>query len=137
MRDTTNFLKRQLQQIAKRVKRHRPTQISLEGLLRISEGAVEPTPAEQAFLIEHQRQNELNYDPPDRVERKLARMIAKAEGQPDPYGTDGMSETKRRARDWSDYHERERLRCKESAHEEPRLPIGLRELRPSEAIPMC
>jgi hypothetical protein len=107
MRDITDFLKRQLQQIVKRVKVHRPTQVSLDRLLRISEGAVEPTPVERDFLEAWDREREAG-EPPDKIERLLARTIAKLKGQPDPYSCDGMSESERRARDWADYHEKER-----------------------------
>jgi hypothetical protein len=109
MRDLTNRLKRELQQIAKKVKVTSPDHISLDRLLRIFAGEVEPTPMEQAFLINHRRQHELDYDPPDSIEGLLARKMAKLGGQPDPYGTGGMSEAERRAWDWADYHQKERI----------------------------
>jgi hypothetical protein len=114
MLDLTNSLRRQVRIITKEVKLDRPRQISLHRLLEIFAGDVEPTTKEQAYLIDRHRQHELKYDPPDCVERKLARMIAKAVGQPDPYGTDGMSEVEPRAWDWADYREKQRR------HEEDR-----------------
>jgi hypothetical protein len=76
----------------------------------------------------------LDYDPPDSIERLLARESAKLKGERDPYGCDGMSEAERRARDWADYHEQERRRLEELAQEQVRLPIGLKELPPSESM---
>jgi hypothetical protein len=105
MRDLTNSLKRQLQEIAKKTNLQPPRQITLERLLRIFAGEVEPTPEEQAFIVEHKRHHELNYDPPDCVDRLLAREMAELDGQPDPYGCDGLSDSERRARDWADYRE--------------------------------
>jgi hypothetical protein len=133
MRDTTNSLKRQLQQIARKVKVTSPDRISPDRLLRIIAGEVEPTPAEQAYLIDLHRQHELDYDPPDSIERKLARMIAKINGEPDPYGTDGLSEVERRAYDWADYRKKQG-RGEELAQENRRLPFGLRELRASDTM---
>jgi hypothetical protein len=109
MRDTTNLLKRQLQQVARRVKVTSPDRLPLDRLLSIFAGCAEPTPTERALLIDHKHEHELNYDPPDCVERRLARLIALAEGQPDPYGTAEMSEVERRAWDWADYHKTERI----------------------------
>jgi hypothetical protein len=118
-----------------RLERSQPSNsIRVERLLRILAGDVKPTPAEELYLINHQRQHELKYDPPDCIERKLARLIAKAEGRPDPYGTDGLSEAERRAWDWADYRGQERERCEELDEEEGRLPIGLRELRASDTL---
>ena len=99
--------------------------------LRICESGPETEQEWEAVeaLAEWQRYAQANYEPDDCIERKLARLIAKAEGQPDPFGTDGMSESERRASDWADYREKERLRLKEFMQEEARLPIGLRELR--------
>jgi hypothetical protein len=136
MRDLTNSLRRQVRLITRKVKIDRPRQISLDRLLRIFAGNAEPTPEEQGYLIDYHRQHELNYGPPDQIDRLLARKMAELTGEPDPYGTDGMSESERRARDWGDYHEKERLRRKEFVQEEVRLPIDLHELRPPEAIPM-
>jgi hypothetical protein len=110
MRDLTNSLRRQLHQLAKKVNLSNPEPISVDRLLRILAGKVQPTPSEQAYLIDNQRQRELSYDPPDHVERLLTRAFAEAEGQPDPFGTDGMNEAERRARDWADYREEQRRR---------------------------
>jgi hypothetical protein len=59
-------------------------------------------------LAEWQRYADANSDPPDCIERKLSRMIAKVNGEPDPYGSDGLSEVERRAWDWADYREKQR-----------------------------
>ena len=133
MRDTTNILQRQLQQIARKVKVSSPDRISLDRLLRIFAGEVEPTPEEQAYLIDHRRQHELDYDPPDSIERLLERKMAKLDGQPDPYGTDGMSEAERRAWDWADYREKQR-QLEEGEQPANRPQYGLRELRASLTI---
>jgi hypothetical protein len=61
----------------------------------------------RAALAELFRQLEMENDPPDKIDRLLARMTAELNGEPDPNGTDGLSEAERRAWDWSDYHERE------------------------------
>jgi hypothetical protein len=45
-----------------------------------------------------------------------------------------MTEAERRAHDWADYHEKQRLRGEELAQEDGRLPIGLRELRASDTM---
>jgi hypothetical protein len=66
------------------------------------------TPAERDYLEALAREREAS-EPPDKIERLLARKIAKIRGQPDPYGCDGLSEVERRARDWADYHEKERI----------------------------
>src|SRR5690349_12525434 len=79
MRDLTNSLRRQLHQLTKKVKLSNPEPISVDRLLRILAGKVQPTAAEQAYLIDNQRQRELSYDPPDRVERLLTRAFAEAE----------------------------------------------------------
>jgi hypothetical protein len=127
-RDTTNILKRQLQQIARRVKVSSPDRISLHRLLRILAGEVEPTPEEQVYLIDHRRQHELDYDPPHSIERLLARKEAELSGEPDPYGTDGMSEAERRAWEWADYREKQR-QPEEGEQPADRPQYGLRELR--------
>jgi hypothetical protein len=82
----------------------------------------------QAAVEELFRQHELKYDPPDCIERKLARLIAKAEGRPDPYGTDGLSEAERRACDWADYRKKQRQR-EEGEQPADRPRYGLRELQ--------
>jgi hypothetical protein len=53
---------------------------------------------------------ELDDNTPDTLDRMLARRIAKLKGEPDPFGTDGMSEAERRAWNWADYREKERRR---------------------------
>jgi hypothetical protein len=67
------------------------------------------TETERAQLAAEQQQHECEHDPPDAIERLLAREIAKLKGEPDPYGCDGLSEAECRARDWADYHEKERI----------------------------
>jgi hypothetical protein len=64
-------------------------------------------------------EHEKNYDPPDSIERLLAREVAKLEGKPDPFGTNGMSETERRACDWADWHKKERRRGEEQLSDTP------------------
>jgi hypothetical protein len=114
MRDLTNSLRRQLHQLTKKQKVS--TRLSLSELLHNFDEA------------DHER----NFDPPDSIERLLARESAKLKGEPDPYGCDGMTEAERRARDWEDYYEKERSRSEELAQEEGRPQYGLRELPPSE-----
>jgi len=116
MRDLTNSLRRQLHQLTKKQKCNR--RLSLSELLHNFDEA------------DHER----NFDPPDAVERQLARESAKLKGEPDPYGCDGLSEAERRARDWADWHEQERRRLGEQAQEVARPPIGLKELSPSETM---
>jgi hypothetical protein len=97
------------------------------------ESLFRPTTDEACAALEDLlRQSELDCDPPDSIDRLLARRMAKLDRQPDPYGTDGMSEAERRASDWSDYHEKEKLRRKGLAQEVVRLPDGLRELPASD-----
>jgi hypothetical protein len=84
-------------------------------------------------LEELLRQHEFDCDPPDSIDRLLARKIAKLSGEPDPYGTAGMSEAERRARDWADHREKQRPR---EVVERPvdRPQYGLRELRAPETM---
>jgi hypothetical protein len=116
MRDLTNSLRRQLHQLTKKQKGNR--RLSLDELLRNFDEA------------DHER----NFDPPDAIERLLARESAKLKGERDPYGCEGMTEVERRARDWADYHEQERRRLEEQAQEVARPPIGLKELSPSASM---
>jgi hypothetical protein len=116
MRDLTNSLRRQLRQLTKKQKGNR--RLSLSELLHNFDEA------------DHER----NFDPPDSIERLLARESAKLKGGPDPYGCDGMTEAERRARDWADYHEQERQCLEEQAQEVARPSIGLKELPPSETM---
>jgi hypothetical protein len=134
MRDLTNSLRRQLHQLTRKVNLSNPEPMSVDRLLRILAGKVQPTPSEQAYLIDNQRQHELSYDPPDSVERFLAREFARMEGKPDPYGTSGLSDAERRSWDWKDYHEKERQPLVEQAQEEGRLPTRLTEQPPSQTM---
>jgi hypothetical protein len=98
------------------------------------ESLVRPATDEaRAALEELLRQLELDYDPPDKIERLLARKIAEVRGQPDPFCTDGMSEAERRAWDWADYREKVR-RGEEEGQQEGRPQYGLRELRASDTM---
>jgi hypothetical protein len=89
---------------------------------------------ERVELAAEQQQHERDYDPPDSIERRLARLIAEARDEPDPYGTGGLSEAERRARDWADYHEQERRRLADQAQAEDRSRYGLRELPASDTM---
>jgi hypothetical protein len=62
---------------------------------------------ERSELAAERQQRERDHDPPDSIERFLAREFARMEGKPDPYGTGGLSEAERRARDWDDYRDKE------------------------------
>jgi hypothetical protein len=73
---------------------------------------------EREELAVERQKRERDHDPPDSVERFLAREIARMEGEPDPYGTDGLSDAERRAWDWADYREQERQRIAEQSQEE-------------------
>ena len=68
------------------------------------------TEGARAALENLRRRLELDDDPPDTLDRILTRRIAKRKGEPDPFGTDGLSEAERRAWDWADYREKERRR---------------------------
>jgi hypothetical protein len=94
----------------------------------------ELTETERVQLAAEQQQHERDHDPPDSIERRLARLIAEARDEPDPYGTGRLSEAERRAWDWKDYHEKERQRLAEQAQEEDRPQYGLRELPASETM---
>jgi hypothetical protein len=92
------------------------------------------TETERAQLAAEQQQHECEHDPPDAIERFLAREIAKLKGEPDPYGCDGLSEAERRVRDWGDWHEKQRRHLEEQAQEEDRPQYGLRELLASDTM---
>jgi hypothetical protein len=89
---------------------------------------------ERLELAEEQQKHERDHDPPDSIERRLARLIAEARDEPDPYGTGGLSEAERRAWDWKDYHEKERRRHEDQAQAENQTQYGLRELPPSDTM---
>jgi hypothetical protein len=134
MRDITNNLRRQLECLTRKSKTmlppDDPDKDPLEYALHLAGGWTELmilwdkigkkeelteqeralSPEIEVALAEHQRQHALKYDPPDRIERYLDREFARMEGQPDPYGTGGLSDAERRAWDWRDYHEKQR-RC--------------------------
>lgn len=130
-------IRRRLERLESCVIRVFPNETPLQHFVRLYgfDSLFRPATVEAcASLAEVIRRNELICDPPDSIERELARMLAELSGEPDPYGTDGLSDAERRAWDWADYHEKELLRLKELAQEEDGLPIGLRELRGSDTM---
>jgi hypothetical protein len=86
-----------------------------------------------AALKELLLKHELDHDPPDSIDRLLARKMAEISGEPDPHVSDGMSETERRAWDWADYRKKQRQR-EEGEQPADWLHYGLRELRTPETI---
>jgi hypothetical protein len=103
-------IRRRLERLESCVVRVDPNETPQQRFVRLYgfESLLRPATDEaRAALTELRRQHELDFDPPHSIERKLARMIAKINGEPDPYGTDGMSEAERRAWDWADYREKE------------------------------
>jgi hypothetical protein len=87
----------------------------------------------RAALKELLLQHELDHDPPDSIDRLLARKMAELSGEPDPYGSDGMSGAERRAHDWADYLKKQ---CQREEGEQPadRPQYGLRELQTPDTI---
>jgi hypothetical protein len=90
-----------------------PNETPQQRLVRLDgfESPFRPATEEARTALEKLRcRLELDDDPPDTLDRMLARKIAKLKGELDPFGTDGMSEGERRAWDWADYREKERRR---------------------------
>jgi hypothetical protein len=134
MRDATNSLRRQLVQLAKRVKQPSPSFFGSPRFWRFICGNLayqQLSEEEQAELAAGNQRIEKEYDPPDAIERHFGRMLAgiRDECLPDA----NLSLAERRQRDWADYHEKGKRR-EEEAQQDSRPPYGLRELLAPETM---
>jgi hypothetical protein len=134
MKDATNSLRRQLVQLAKRVKQPAPSFLGSPRFWRFICGNLayqHLSEEEQTELAAGNQRIERDYDPPDAIERHFGRMLAgiRDECLPDA----DLSLAERRQRDWADYHAKEKSR-KEEEQQDSLPQYGLRELLAPETM---